>query len=175
MIIETIRSFTDALNNGTYGVNAQIASLPLDGSDTRPVVMALIADETRNTGVALNAEPATLPAITVHFLDASDFDGEVQASARHRNGSVTIYARGVWRQSKTDAGVTAIYYVTRAMLKCLAAFMSAAHESDRLRNSVQIWECTSVSVMPVHVPDSKDDNLLAGGIKATFNVRDLSP
>ena len=57
MRLETLRALTAWLNDGTYGVNAQLASVPRDGSDALPADFALIAEATSNQYAARGQMP----------------------------------------------------------------------------------------------------------------------
>lgn len=175
MIRTTLRALTDAFNSVTYGINVQIGALQLEGSDTRPATMSLIANELSAGWVATGNLPpsGSVPAIGIQLLEQVEMDGEIQGGAARREAHITIYSRVILRQSKTEKGNLDMYYSLEAMEKCIGVFMSAAKESDRLRNNMQICECTTMT----HTKDMSfvDDNVMAGGIKATFRVRSLNP
>lgn len=171
MILEAIRSLTDGLANATYGVNVKLASLQLDGSDVRPSSIVTIADETRDSVVARNRLPQTLPGIAVALQDAVTADGEVMTS--YRDATITMSIRYGVDQSDTDIGNANIYYVMRAIEECLKDYHSNANASDRLRNNVIIGECTDMQIHPPYHPN--EDNIIVGGLSVTYKVRDIAP
>jgi hypothetical protein len=175
MLIETIRSLSDGLQSGTYGVNVQITGLPLDGADPRPATMSLIANSTKARWVAQSALPpsgSVFPCLAV-YLEETELDPEVRGGVPLREGKVNVHIRAFDRDSQTDRGLTDMYYVMRAIERCIKTYMSDAHWTERVRNNIQIEECLTLNIL--NDTTFHDDNLISGGLKATFRVRDLSP
>lgn len=143
MIIETLRIVADALANQTYGVNAQLPLVPLDGSDPVPSNVVTIEDETRNFDVALNKAPTDdYPQLLVALNNEVEMQGQVVSSVRESTVEVIIQyvALGV----QTDTAIRDGYYTMRAVTKCITDLFDNANESARTRNGVHAQELMSM-------------------------------
>lgn len=137
MRLETIRMNAAAADDATIGVNAMLAALPLDGSDTRPPNVT-IYNQVDHPWVARRAinlpgDAVTFPALailaqpsTVHQVMTSVRDAEIPI----------VFAYLV----KADTAVNQRHasYTTRALMRFLRLFTDNAGASFRARNGVQL-------------------------------------
>lgn len=169
MNLETLRCLTDGLNNPTYGVNAQLLALPLDGSDTRPTPVALITDESRNFDAALKLIPDTLPAIYVLLasstLDVFEMNGSSESD-------ISLMIRYLVEDSDSAGAIADTHYTLRAVEKALVAFNSNANASDRVRNGVQLYAMKEV--IRDTVTRFSEDKVITAGVQVTFHARDTN-
>lgn len=171
MILETLRLVTNALNNATYGVNAQLDTLGLVAGDTAPPHVFTIVDETRDNQVAVGRYPTTLPALTVVLVDDVTMWGQVQSDIR--DGTIAVLIRYVFTNVETAKGNSDVFYTLRAVEKTLTTFNSPDSESDRILNNIQIVSCDTI--IHTHLFENIDDAYVTAGLKATFRVRDITP
>jgi hypothetical protein len=171
MILETIRMVADALASSTYGVNVQLATLPVDGTDTIAPDIATIVDETRSDEVAVGRYPTALPCLIVTQNRSLTVQGDIASD--NRDGEVTILIRYITTETGTAQANTWVLYTLRAIQRALRQFNTNAHAADRNRGYIQNIECLSMEV--VEVFENIDDAHITGGLKATFKVRDTLP
>lgn len=171
MILETIRMVADALATGSYGVNTQLASIPV-GSDSTPPSILLIADETRNDEVAVGRYPEEYPCLVVTLDGNVELMGEVISDYRDAK-QVTVMVRYVQSNIDTAQARTDTYYTLRAVQKCLRTFFSNLHAEDRSLNDIQVIECLSMTHVPMF--ENINDTMVTSGIRITMFVRDTTP
>lgn len=174
MFLETVRIVTDWLNDGTYGVNALLSALPLDGGDSVPAV-ALITDETRNAVAARERFPAAAgPVITVHLARPAIIRTELQGAFRDAPDVPVLIRYADTNQAATDAGTKNALYTVRAILQSVARLMDQPGVTARVRNQVAI---ANVKEEVQHVPVFQDveDKVITGGLVFSFYVRDKLP
>lgn len=171
MILETIRAVADALDNATYGVNAQLASVPLDAGDSTPTSVATITDATRDYLTAVGRLPQTRPCLTVALAEPVTMDGEVMQS--DRNGEVDLIIRYGMDDADTEQGVRDTFYTLRAVVQSLRDFNSNDNASDRQRNGIMVLECTNIRHLPPFTVVA--DDTMCSGLFVTFRVRDTQP
>jgi hypothetical protein len=169
MILEVLRSVTDWLNDVTNGVAAQLAAIPLDGSDTAPGIAA-IADETRDNSVAQQYLPRSSNAgalIAVNIQEIPLLDPEVETI--ERDGLAKVLVRvGVTNVDTKDA-TRDTSYVLRAIVRSLRLYNAAT----RTRNAIAIYSCEDLRVAALWQP--KDDQLITGAVAVTWRFRDTAP
>jgi hypothetical protein len=172
MILETLRVVTDALAHESYGVNATLASLPLDGDDVRPEAPATIKDSTRDAIVARNRVNDELPSLTVLLDDGTvDMDGEVQTS--YRDADINVVIQYLGKNIDSDGGLADGFYMLRAVERTIRTLMLNENANDRTRNGIQLLQVNSIRHAPGFA--SANDALAAGELSVSFRVRDTAP
>lgn len=179
MILETVRIVADWLTGAMYGVNAMLATVPLDGTDTRPASVTVF-DETRDGPTARRKVPATKPCLLVRQQDDATADGEPYPVGGPRQAHVTL---GLWyadTQSASETGNRNTHYVLRAARESLRRLtdptdptMAAAATTAKTRGSIQLLKTEAVRAVTAHEP--LEDSLLLGALFVTFTVRDTAP
>lgn len=165
MILELVRSLTDWLNDGTNGLVAQLALIPLDGADVAPAV-GMIADETRNNMVAEQRLPST-PGVAVNVQQIPLLDGEVQTITR--DGVAEVLIRIGRAAADTDNATRDSSYILRAAIRSLRLYNS----DTRSRNQIQIFSCTHLAIKPLWAP--LDDTVVTGAVVGRWEFRDCAP
>lgn len=176
MILDTVRAWSDWLGNATYGVNALLAGLPLDGTDPAPPALAAIVDETRNGSASRRFIPDTLPALIVRLQEASDLSPSVGPNVAHRDATVVLATLYAANATLTEQGYRAAYYTLRAVQRSLAKFMDtsiSAANTARTRNSVTIY--SAVALQHITNFSALEDTDVLAGVLITFQVRDAAP
>lgn len=173
VLLETIRMVTAALNNPTYGVNAQLPTLNLDSGDTTPADIPLITDETVNGEAARGRVPKeTRPVIAVMLAEDVDVPPE-EANTGIVDSEVKVDIRIATSDVETQRGATDQYYYMKAVERCMREFLNNTNAADRSRNGVLLESCTIMGSLRLHLPI--DDEDIHGGIRVTLQVRDTQP
>lgn len=173
MILESIRIIADALEDSTYGVNAQLPSLDIDSGDTVPENIKTFADETRDILVALDRVAEPLPSINVFLGGPIDAEPEVLTTTRDADVPITI--RIALSNDQAQNGTRDIYYYMRAVEKCLRDLGSNANAADRSRNNVQYNEYTDWRIQRRFVKIDDANGAVTLQIDFTARVRDINP
>ena len=142
MRLEACRILTAWLQDVTYGANAKLALLTLDGSDVRPTAMATITDETQNNSVALGrVDGLTLPALVVTHRETTFRDSELPQSDVRADGYVTLRVRYALREAGAATAVVDGAYVMRAVIASLRELHKPDNAASRQRNSIGLISC----------------------------------
>lgn len=165
MILEVVRSITDWLQDGTNGVAAQLALLPLDAGDSAPSV-GTIADETRSNIVAQGRLPST-PGIAVNSQGIKELDPEV--TTVERDGQITLHVRVGCASADTKNATRDGSYILRAIVRSLRLYNAAT----RTRNSIAIYSCIDLRLAALWQPI--DDQIITGAVIGTWQFRDIAP
>jgi hypothetical protein len=177
MLLETDRLTADWLNNVTVpgdGVNALLASTPVDSGDSVPANLATITDETRDENVARGQLPDVLPALAVSIDAIEDLDGQVVQVTR--DGKVKVRIRvGVSNAVTSDAVRDVSYYLRTAMRSLRKMFDQSSNALNRTRNGIYLETCDSMAEAIVWTKDQADTSIVTGYILATLQLRDLAP
>jgi hypothetical protein len=137
MIIETVRYAADVLDDVTVGVNAKIAAIGLDGTDSRPSNVAAVLNEFDSPKIARRQIDAgsTTPLIAIFQPREVELDGWVTTEvldARDVPVAMVVVQKDA---DSEEANLAAAYYV-RAMMQSINSV--ATGDSRRTRNNVQI-------------------------------------
>jgi hypothetical protein len=168
---ELVRIVADWLEDGTNGVNAQLALVPRDGGDPQPVNV-LVYDETRDNRPARGRVPegaAELPAITValqgltHLTEQVTDDGYLAAEIVVQYAAKNVDA---WK-AKRDGN-----YTLRAAAWSLRKLRRTdGNAAARLRNSVALIGIDPVRFDPWF--ERVDDTLVVGTLTVPVTARDF--
>lgn len=171
MILEALRLVTDRLTDATYGVNAMLASTPIDSGDSTPASLASgsIVDATRDGNVARGRLPATLPGIAVTVKEASDLENHMTPG--DAEGTITVILRFGVDKNQTEQGMRDASYYLRTALRVLRAWHNA-DPTVRTRNTVYLQSCEQLQMVPLW--DDLNDSIVTGAIVATYHVRDTT-
>jgi predicted DNA-binding protein len=176
MILETLRMWTDWQGNPTYGVNAQLATVPLDGTDARPTTLVAISDETRNGPTARRRVPDTVPVLMSRLHQAATLDPSVGPNTAIRDAEIQIATWYADNQLATETGNSNAYYVLRALERTLAKFLDpsiAIANTARKRGNIEIFGATTLEHLTTF--ETVEDSDILGGLLVTFKVRDSAP
>jgi hypothetical protein len=182
MHLEAIRAITDWLAGTTLdyqganqGVNAQLATVPLDVGDVAPDSVVFFGDATRDDIVAQQGLPVNAPAIYVSAASPAISDGEVipgpPGVRDARNLGVAI--RYIRRDANTAAAFRDTGYTLRAVIKSLKQFCRSENAAARLRNSIQMRD--QLSLTWGIAAEWEGAAGVTGAVIVTWYVRDLAP
>jgi len=171
MILEADRLVADWLADPTNGINAQLALVPLDGSDVKPVDLATITDETRNDTVARGEPAAPYPSLSVSVDSVTDLDGVAQVLTR--DGKLKVRMRVAVDTNVTSNAIAAVSYYLRAVLASFRVLCTDAHNAARLRNGVYLETVLDVvEAIDVPKPDQASVTTVSGYLLATMQLRE---
>lgn len=171
MILELERMTADWLDDATYGVNAQLATIPLDAGDSAPTDIAGVHDITRSKNVAQRKDPPNYPAIYVMADGAFEMEGEIMTNAGPRRTlSVPIAVRVLVAEGDLEDGNRDARYYVRAIIKSMKA-LTEATPVLRTRNSICLERIVSITHDPT-VAETLGESIVAGALVFTLEVRD---
>ena len=174
MKIETLRVIAEWLDDATYGVNALLPNVPLDGSDTVPpdVFVLNAADDPHAALDQIPTDVDELPALIV-TLYTSPVDQVVPASQPWPpDAQVDVVIRYAGRNVQSEIGVRDESYTMRAVWRSVALLMTtSAGLTARSRNSVQVVGVSAMRELTLDRPHA--DAVMTGAVLVTCRVRDL--
>lgn len=168
-MLEAARIVADWLGSTTAGVNAKLAALDYDGSDTAPTSVATIADETRNGAVARDRLPTPFPCLAI-TVERFRQDGEVRTVVR--DGSVTVLIRYGVSATDTGGGTRDAYYTMRAVVESLRELNRNENQASRTRNGRSLMACEEIEFRPMY--QALEDGQVTGVVAATWTTRDTT-
>lgn len=174
MWLEPVRMVADWLEHPVYGVNAILATVPIEAGDAAPPPVQDVRDETRDDDVAGDRLPTGVSpvlAVTAYTLDA--ITGQV--SQGQRDFRPTILVRFGIREPRKARANTVASYIYRAAVRSLHALHENANVAARTRNGIHVYDCAEMRIIPALQP--LEGSTASGGIIVTYNARDntLSP
>lgn len=173
MILETVRVVSAALENLTYGVNAQLASLDIDSGDTVPTNIVTIGNETEDFLVAMGRVVTPFPSLSVALDGDADLDGEVLTTIR--DAEIPIAIRMGLSNDQAQNGLRDTYYYLRAVIKTLRDLSSNSNIADRTRNNICVAEILELTHRPLFREIEDTNGIVTGQLIVTYKVRDVNP
>jgi hypothetical protein len=177
MIAEVTRIVEAWYGDGTHGLNALLAVVPLDGSDTRPTNIAAIVTDLTNGDVARGGLPldSDFPSVAisselVEQITMDAVSGEAEAF-------VKVRVKIAVDNPDTDGATLAMSYylrISQRALRTLCRDAGANYSTNRTRNSSTIYvESYEAGTEAIETPvgDSKGAYVI-GHFVATLRVRD---
>ena len=174
MILEAIRIVNTWLQDGTNGVNAKLAGVPLDGSDTVPPNIVTFIEETSNAPLARGRVPeaaASLPCLAV--LQSGEMVAPAHIGTTYHDADITI---GIWyvaRDRDSEDGRRDDMYTIRAIRQSLTELFKDANVANRKRGKVQMFPSGEITVPPLFT--MQDDAPISGAVELRVKVRDTDP
>jgi hypothetical protein len=176
MRLETLYLLRAWLADATYGVNAQLASVPRIGSDALPANLALIAEAGHNKFAARRQVPDQSAQVPCLLLTAgrSDLDPHSHAGSV-RDGSVEVGIAYFGREADTEVGIQEAEYRCRALQRAVDDwFTTSTGQANRTTGSITVWHIERpLAVVEPFAP--LEDDLIGGEMTMTFRVRDAAP
>lgn len=167
MIHEAVRIVGAVLRDGSTGVGALLATMPLDGSDTRATTPTIL-DETSDSQTALDQYPdGAGPWLQVGAGALREQDITVTPS---RKTEVDLAIRYSIRSSLTTKVLGDARQVERAIRRVLSQLPQQSN-SVKLRNQAQLFHVTNYTANEARTPT--DDIALAIVMQFTVHGRDL--
>ena len=171
-----MRIIRDWLNDGSNGVNAELAAMTaddLDTNDTVPANVATIIDESRDGNAALKSLPADLatPALVIFQAEAFTLpiglsQGKIEATV----GPIAIaYAI---RSSNAAAGKEDAFYTMDAVYRSLNNLF-VGNDATRTRAGIQLVNLRNIELAPMD--EEVGDATLTLALIIRFQVHDTRP
>lgn len=174
MRLEAARIVADWLGDATYGVDAKLAVVTGDDSDTVPSAVATIVDDTRDVNAALGRlDGLTLPAITVSVSEVRYRETEFLQTGGYADADVTVLIRYAERTDNPATARANGCYVVRAILGSLRELHLTAQAASRTRNGVQLVACEGLT--EVALTEEVGDAWLVAGVEARYYARTATP
>jgi len=178
MIIETVRYVAGLMADETGGINVKLAAIGLDSTvagveDTRPADINAVINEFDHDIAARRQVPEDggQAAPYMEVYQATEIEGDGWATtSKVDSGSVPIAIMFVIRDSDTATANLAGAYYTRCALQVINSD-AAGDSSNRQRNSIQVIQHSTVTVVPPFVPIGSE--VTTRGMIVTFTTRDL--
>jgi len=170
MILEVVRAVADWLEHASYGVDAHLAALDLDGSDAVPSGALAVYDETRDDDAAIDRPPVA-PFLKVVAGEIRSLDG--QAATYTHDADVPLEITIQRKGTSPSALVRDLYYTSRATLQSVEALFdpsNAAAVAACSRNGVQLQVITALSA--ARVAPALDDATGSAAVYLTVRCRD---
>ncbi len=171
MILEAARIMSDWLQHPTYGVNAMLALVPKDGTETTPTV-ATFEDDVSDPRAAVGRPGAVYPALQIDVLGVDVVENQVVADQGDGNCVVRIrYAQGKAKahEAKRDGS-----YTIRAVAWSLRKLNQQAHEGSRTRNQLRLLPARqgTITVRPFY--EELEDAVVTAVCLAPYDFRDYA-
>lgn len=174
MILEANRIVADWLDDATDGVNALLATTPIDAGDSTPADIASIADETTDNDVARDELPGTLPAIAVSVDGIPLLEGQVQVVSR--DGKVKLRIRVGVENADSAEGKRDLSYYLRTVVRSLNRLFDAdANDAARTRNEIYLETCEEMTSAIAKTKEPSGNVTVCGYVLLTMQMRDLNP
>jgi len=173
VILHLIERVATWLGNGTYGVNAQLATLPRIGADTQPANVTIL-DE-RQHGSAVRGQfkrDQTFPVLVVRVPDEFELDLVINFAVRDAPLLPVLIAYATKNQDSAAAARDSLYTM-QALEKSLHALWTNGAQADREQGSVRIVMPKGLRHKNLYTP--LGDTMETTGIIASYYVRDSSP
>lgn len=174
MILELDRIVADWLADATHGVNALLASTPLDTGDSTPASIALVTDETRNGDAARGLLPASRPCIVVSCDVIDHLEGQVMVV--DRDGQVKLRVRIGLDNATTEGAVRDLSYYLRTVIRSLNRLFDAdANDAVRTRNDIYLETCLEMKSAIAWSATQGETPTVTGYVFPTVQIRDTKP
>jgi hypothetical protein len=160
-----------ALADGTYGVNAQLAALPLSTGHAAPPDIAAIYTGDDDARMAYGEKGETWPALVVLDEDNGEWEGEI--ATKDRDGDVRVTTLYVPRDRDDALTYRNSSYTRRAIVKTLRDFLATASDPQRTENDIYVIIATALR-RRARTEDIRGIPH-AGGVTVTYRVRDRAP
>ncbi len=175
MIVETIDLFAEALESGTYGVNAQLDTLERETGDPSPARIKAVLSSLRSDDVARGEAGPHWPVLVLTVEEPAEAEGEVATVYRDaRRFPVTV--RYVSREPDTAQGVRDGLYTMRAILRTLAKWSQDDPDgATRKRRGIVVVSTNSVLFGEAREDPAADGAAVTAKLVADLYVRDCIP
>jgi len=170
MLTEAVRVVADWLAHATYGVNAQLTTMPRDAGITAAASVT-VYDETRHPEVARGQVPDLLPALLVSTSATPLTNTSNAVRPFPADSEIELGIRYAVSRAATDQSTTDVAQLDRAVRRSLGAlFTTAAGESARARNSVHLISWRSYRL---ELYQANDDTHVTAAMVLTVMARDV--
>ncbi|WP_291990448.1 hypothetical protein, partial [Luteitalea sp.] len=167
MLIDVLRLTTAWFQHGTHGINAQLAALDYDGSDTAPANIVTFADEVTQDEAARGQIPATVPALVTTVESLTMVNN--QTATEVGDGTIVLNVRiAVSDPDAWEAKRNGAYYL-RALHWSLRRWVREAPDGvNRARNQVAVLEIGAVEGNALY--EQVGDVLITAGARIPLTV-----
>lgn len=183
MELEVTRILTAALKDGTYGVNALLADVPLSPPDAAaqvagtfavPAVLDIVND-VEDELVGTDQEPANSPALVVVTQNTGPLTLLQPSELQWETKALQVGIAYLIRDVSPAIGRRYGLYTLRAARQSLIRFFAAARATPALRRENSIDVLRPMSLSQERVVGAVGRAALTGILRVTLNVRDTAP
>lgn len=173
MLLEAVRIFADALDDVSYGVNAQLPDIERDAGDPQPPDIRWVKDVSRDQGAVEGRLPSDWPGIVVGPSGfAARAEGQVTTEKRDAE-DVGVTAEWVSGKSDLADALRDGLYTLRAIQRTLDDLFEAAQDADRSRNNCRLLNAQDLEFGEIIIDDDAGRVVLPTTIR--FYMRDDNP
>ena len=171
MFAEVVRMVADALYDGTYGVNALLATVPREGSIALPAGVS-VRDESRDPECARNQVPEDVEGNALLVSTAEDVNAPAPVNRPFpADLTVDVLVRFATSNPDTAEAICDASVTLRAVLRWAGLFMAPANEAARSRSGVQLLGISAIRLAPLY--SVAKDVTVTGGAIISCRCRDL--
>ena len=183
MRLEAQRILGDWLKDATYGINQYIPTVPRDGGDPQPPLIATwdttdlaIFNETEHLWVAERKDPPAYPAIFIMLEGPVEVEGEATPDGQIRTTTspLTIVARYITANSDTVMAMREAEYTLRALVRSIRELMKNENRASRVRNSIGL-EASLNPLVYFPVVETIGQCRVSGAVGMNIEARDAAP
>lgn len=171
-MVEICRIHSAALRHPTYGVNAQLATIPMYPEDPALPTIARVLDVTEDPEVIRGVRPLDFPALIVSLQSPIDAEREFGDVLRDNLAAQVFIDIVVGAQDPAPSARDTLYYI-RAILRCLKDMMSPENEADVFVHGIRLVAMNKVQWGPMNLelPTGK----IVGTVVPDYLIRDTLP
>lgn len=183
MRLEAQRIIGDWLKHASYGINQYIPTVPRDGGDPQPPLIATwnttdlaIFNETEHVWVAERKDPPAVPCIYIMVEGPVEVEGEATPDGQIRTTTspLTVVARYITANTDTVVAMRDAEYTLRALVRSLRELMKNANRASRVRNSIAL-EASLDPLVYFPVVEAVGQFRVTGAVGMNIEARDASP
>jgi hypothetical protein len=170
---DAVKIISNALKDGTIGVNAMIDTLDLPDGVSAPPDVVDIVDEVTNVEVADKLQPQNTPAIYV-MLDDPIIIGPLDMNGvKQKIEDLPIVIRYLTRNAEPVALRRQAMLTMRAIVKTLVRLDNNANSSMRELNQIYLIAMTNLAVMEIR--EGIGDAMAVGAVVVTYQAENQDP
>lgn len=140
MIVEVLRSLSDVLQHGTYGLQAKLNAMTFDQASDRPVIGS-INNEADNIDTALRRFGDQSAEVRIIVGESINY-GPMQNVEPSRITTVPVSIEYIVSNAIAETARAQGFVMCEAIVASLSAYM--LNEPNKVRNNVQIRNITNV-------------------------------
>lgn len=173
MYIEAAKIVSDWLKNANYGVNAMLATIPLESGDESPPAVQDILNEVDDIEATARRQPQNYPALVIVTDDPIIIDPTIGTGVKQKISDLPVAIRYFNTETDLVRLRRQTMYTLRAIKKALWRLDYNANQDDRTRNGVCLIKANQIIAMEIR--ETVGDATVVGALVATYEADDLDP